>query len=178
MFDVFLERVNEMLEVLLVDENNRGLGRMEKLEAHEKACLHRAFSVFLIHDGKMLIQKRALSKYHCPGIWTNICCSHPLEGEVIPYALQRLKEEVGIEQVELEEVGTMIYKAEFDNGLTEYEYDHLLLGKYDGDVLINPEEVAEVRRLEFAELKEEIEKNPQLFTPWFKLALDQVLEKI
>lgn len=178
MFDVFLERVNEMLEVLLVDENNRGLGRMEKLEAHEKACLHRAFSVFLIHDGKMLIQKRALSKYHCPGIWTNICCSHPLEGEVIPYALQRLKEEVGIEQVELEEVGTMIYKAEFDNGLTEYEYDHLLLGKYDGDVLINPEEVAEVRWIEFAELKEEIEKNPQLFTPWFKLALDQVLEKI
>lgn len=178
MFDAFLERVNEMLEVLLVDENNRGLGRMEKLEAHEKACLHRAFSVFLIHDGKMLIQKRALSKYHCPGIWTNICCSHPLEGEVIPYALQRLKEEVGIEQVELEEVGTMIYKAEFDNGLTEYEYDHLLLGKYDGDVLINPEEVAEVRWLEFAELKEEIEKNPQLFTPWFKLALDQVLEKI
>ena len=167
-----------MLEVLLVDENNRGLGRMEKLEAHEKACLHRAFSVFLIHEGKMLIQKRALSKYHCPGIWTNICCSHPLEGEVIPYALQRLKEEVGIEQVELEEVGTMIYKAEFDNGLTEYEYDHLLLGKYDGDVLINPEEVAEVRWLEFAELKEEIEKNPQLFTPWFKLALDQVLEKI
>lgn len=178
MFDAFLERVNEMLEVLLVDENNRGLGRMEKLEAHEKACLHRAFSVFLIHDGKMLIQKRALSKYHCPGIWTNICCSHPLEGEVIPYALQRLKEEVGIEQVELEEVGTMIYKAEFDNGLTEYEYDHLLLGKYDGDVLINPEEVAEVRWIEFAELKEEIEKNPQLFTPWFKLALDQVLEKI
>lgn len=178
MFDAFLERVNEMLEVLLVDENNRGLGRMEKLEAHEKACLHRAFSVFLIHEGKMLIQKRALSKYHCPGIWTNICCSHPLEGEVIPYALQRLKEEVGIEQVELEEVGTMIYKAEFDNGLTEYEYDHLLLGKYDGDVLINPEEVAEVRWIEFAELKEEIEKNPQLFTPWFKLALDQVLEKI
>lgn len=178
MFDAFLERVNEMLEVLLVDENNRGLGRMEKLEAHEKACLHRAFSVFLIHDGKMLIQKRALSKYHCPGIWTNICCSHPLEGEVIPYALQRLKEEVGIEQVELEEVGTMIYKAEFDNGLTEYEYDHLLLGKYDGDVLINPEEVAEVRWIEFAQLKEEIEKNPQLFTPWFKLALDQVLEKI
>ena len=178
MFDAFLERVNEMLEVLLVDENNRGLGRMEKLEAHEKACLHRAFSVFLIHEGKMLIQKRALSKYHCPGIWTNICCSHPLEGEVIPYALQRLKEEVGIEKVELEEVGTMIYKAEFYNGLTEYEYDHLLLGKYDGDVLINPEEVAEVRWLEFAELKEEIEKNPQLFTPWFKLALDQVLEKI
>lgn len=168
-----------MKEVLLVDEQDQEIGRIEKIKAHEEALLHRAFSIFLYHGDQVLLQKRSANKYHCPGLWTNSCCSHPLEGEVIPYALQRLYEETGIRVDHLTEVGTLLYRAEFGNGLWEYEYDHLLIGEYEGDISdFDEEEIEEVRWISVEELKKEIAESPSQFTPWLKQSLNQIIEAI
>src|SRR5210317_780679 len=128
--------------VILVDTADSELGTMEKMEAHEKAVLHRAFSVFIFNDrGELMLQQRAAHKYHSPLLWTNTCCSHQRDGESnIAAGKRRLMEEMGF-TCELKEVTSFIYKAPFDNGLTEHELDHVLVGNYNTDPFINPEEV-------------------------------------
>ncbi|MDK9711654.1 isopentenyl-diphosphate Delta-isomerase [Acidaminobacter sp.] len=170
---------NMQEKVVLVNEENVVLGTMEKLEAHQKGLLHRAFSVLLYNDaGEMLIQRRAIGKYHTPGLWTNACCSHPREGEdVAAAASRRLREELGIviPQDALQVKGHFIYKATFDNGLTEHEHDTMVAGHFDGAVEnINPEEVEAVRWIDMETLKLEIKAHPEKFTPWFKEIVKRV----
>lgn len=170
-----------MKEVILVDFNDREIGAMEKMEAHEKKRLHRAFSVFLVQDGKMLLQKRASDKYHCGGLWTNTCCSHPRPGEETKSAaVRRLKEEleITVEPEELEEVHSILYRYPFDNGLTEFEYDHLFVGEYHGTWVENPEEVDAVKWVEIEWLKKDIVEHAEKYTPWFIIALKEVLKKM
>jgi isopentenyl-diphosphate Delta-isomerase len=165
------------MNVILVDEHDRPTGVMEKIEAHQKALLHRAFSIFIFNDkGEMLLQKRAAGKYHSPGLWTNACCSHPQPGEVLHIAAtKRLNEEMGF-TVPLTKAFSFIYKAPFDNGLTEYEYDHVFVGTYNGNILPNPAEVDQWRYMPIADLQNNISAQPQLYTEWFKIALPKMLE--
>lgn len=167
-----------MQEVILVDEHDNEIGRMEKLEAHRKALLHRAFSVFIFNkDEEMLLQRRALEKYHSPGLWTNSCCSHPAPGEeTILSAQRRLQEEMGF-TCPLTEVSQVTYFAGFDNGLTEHEFDHLFIGNYNDSFEVNPEEVAEFKWLNFEDIDELLARQPDSFTVWFKIAYPVVKEK-
>lgn len=159
-----------MEKVILVDTNDNPIGLMDKMEAHKKALLHRAFSIFIINDKKeLMLQQRAASKYHSPLLWTNTCCSHQRENESnIEAGKRRLMEEMGIE-VPLEEVFSFIYKAPFDNGLTEHEFDHVMIGYSNQNPKINPEEVADWKWLNIDDLRKDIEKNPQKYTEWFKI---------
>ena len=144
---------------------------MEKMEAHEKGLLHRAFSIFIFNaKGEMLLQQRSLSKYHSGGLWTNACCSHPSPGEeTAASAIKRLNEELGF-QTSIEKVFDFIYKAGFDNGLTEHEFDHVFIGRYDGCVNSCPEEVMEVSYNTMEEIRSSIQTNPGQYTAWFKIA--------
>jgi len=165
--------------VILVNEKDEPLGTMEKMEAHEKAMLHRAFSVFIFNqNNELMLQQRALHKYHSPGLWTNTCCSHQREGEDSESAgIRRLREEMGFE-TSLTFKGLFIYRAPFDNGLTEHELDHILVGHYDGEPQINPEEVASWRWISMDDLKKDIDQNPDLYTVWFKIIFDKYCELI
>lgn len=165
--------------VILVDNNDNQLGLMEKMEAHEKAILHRAFSVFILNDNnELLLQKRALSKYHSPGLWTNTCCSHPRNGEsVINAGLRRLKEEMGFE-TEISSLLSFIYKAEFDNGLTEHEFDHVLVGRYNKNPSINKSEVSDWKWTDLDFLKKDVVSNPDLYTVWFKIIFQQFYKNL
>lgn len=160
--------------VILVDENDNPIGLMEKIEAHQKALLHRAFSVFVMNaKGEMMLQQRALHKYHSPGLWTNTCCSHQRENESnIEAGKRRLQEEMGF-TTELEDVISFIYKASFDNGLTEHEFDHVLLGFYDHAPQINSQEVADWKWETPEKVKIDIDANPQKYTEWFKIIFDR-----
>lgn len=164
-------------KVILVDENDQAIGVMEKMEAHEKALLHRAFSIFTFNNqGELLIHQRAHEKYHSGGLWTNTCCSHPREGETtLEAAKRRLQEEMGF-VCELKEAFSFIYKAELDQGLTEHEYDHVFIGKFDGEPEINQSEVADWKYVNLENLKNDIVKNPDNYTVWFKIAIKE-LEK-
>jgi isopentenyl-diphosphate delta-isomerase len=164
------------VKVILVDESDQEIGTMEKLEAHEKGLLHRAFSIFLFNEkGQMLLQQRALSKYHTPGLWTNTCCSHPAPGETIKQAAKRrLQQEMGISGVNLEVIFDFIYYKEFDNGLIEHELDHVLIGEFEGDAQLNPVEAEDAQWLYPKEIKEWIELAPEKFTYWFKLAFSKL----
>ena len=161
-------------KVILVDEQDNPIGLMEKLEAHQKALLHRAFSVFILNDkGEIMLQQRAANKYHSPNLWTNTCCSHPRAGETNQQAGERrLQEEMGL-QVPLQEVFSFIYKAPFDNGLTEHEYDHVLIGYSDVQPQINPEEVASWKWLSLEAIKEDILQAPAQYTAWFKIIFEE-----
>ncbi|GIM52557.1 isopentenyl-diphosphate Delta-isomerase [Capnocytophaga cynodegmi] len=161
-------------KVILVDEQNNPIGLMPKLEAHEKALLHRAFSVFIMNrKGEVMLQQRALHKYHSPGLWTNTCCSHQRENETnVEAGKRRLQEEMGF-ITELTDVISFIYKAPFDNGLTEHEYDHVLLGYYEENPNINPEEVADWKWELPENIKKDIEQNPQKYTEWFKIIFEK-----
>ncbi len=161
-------------KVILVDENDRQIGLMAKMEAHEKAVLHRAFSVFLMNDaGQIMLQQRAANKYHSPLLWTNTCCSHQRDGETnLEAGKRRLKEEMGIE-AELQEVFSFIYKAPFDNGLTEHEYDHVMIGRFNGTPIINPGEVADWKWMAPKNIQEDIAENPQSYTEWFKIIFEK-----
>jgi len=163
--------------VVLVDNNDNAIGTMEKQQAHVEGVLHRAFSIFIFNsENKLLLQKRASSKYHCGGLWTNSCCSHPRENELIlDAANRRLQEEMGM-QCELKPLFNFIYKAEFENGLTEHEYDHVFAGQSDQIPELNTEEVEDYRYIGLEELQTEIKVSPQNFTPWFLIALDRVSE--
>ena len=160
-----------MQEVILVNELDEVIGSMEKMEAHEKALLHRAFSVFLFDKkGNMLLQKRAATKYHSPSLWTNACCSHPMPGESTQQAaLRRLQEELGITAT-INKAFHFTYKAEFDNGLTEHEFDHVFVGEFDDELFLNKEEVSDTCYKSMNEIKNEIEHQAGNYTAWFKIA--------
>jgi isopentenyl-diphosphate Delta-isomerase len=161
-------------KVILVNENDEPIGLMPKLEAHEKALLHRAFSVFILNDkNEIMLQQRAASKYHSPLLWTNTCCSHQREGETnIEAGKRRLFEEMGF-QVELKELFSFIYKAPFDNGLTEHEFDHVMIGYSNSDPIINTDEVENWKWMKIEDIKNDIQFNPNTYTAWFKIIFDQ-----
>ncbi|WP_046745850.1 isopentenyl-diphosphate Delta-isomerase [Kordia zhangzhouensis] len=165
--------------VILVNENDEQIGVMEKIEAHEKALLHRAFSVFILNNkGELMLQQRALHKYHSPGLWTNTCCSHQREGESnIAAGKRRLQEEMGF-VTELAEAVSFIYKAPFDNGLTEHEYDHVMIGNYNDAPIINPDEVADWKWMDVKAVKDDIASHPEKYTAWFKIIFDKFYEHI
>lgn len=162
-------------EVILVNENNEPIGKMEKMEAHRKAILHRAFSVFIFNSkGEMLLQQRAIGKYHSGGLWTNACCSHPSPGEETPDAAsRRLQEEMGF-KTELKEAFHFIYKAGFENGLTEFEFDHVYTGIYEGPIRVNPDEVKDYCFKSIDAIDQSLSTHPQKFTPWFKIAFPKL----
>ena len=168
-----------MEEVILVNESDEVLGTMEKMEAHRKGVLHRAFSVFLFNDnGELLIHQRAKSKYHSPGLWTNTCCSHQrIDESNIQAGKRRLMEELGI-KADLKDSFHIIYRAELDQGLTEHELDHVLLGTFNGEAIPNPEEVESWKYVDLESLQSDIQVNPSQYTEWFKLLLPQVIEKL
>jgi isopentenyl-diphosphate delta-isomerase len=163
--------------VILVNEFDHEIGLMEKQEAHEKALLHRAFSVIIFNEkGEMLLQQRAFQKYHSGGLWTNACCSHPRPGEsTIDAAHRRLGEELGFD-CELKLHQTFIYRAPFDNGLTEHELDHVFVGNYSIDPLFNPKEVNSFQWISIADLRFQLSENPERFTVWFKMIMENYLQ--
>ena len=154
--------------VILVNEQDEAIGLMEKMEAHEKGLLHRAFSILIFNsEGEMLLQQRALSKYHSPGLWTNACCSHPRNGEtILEAANRRLSEEMGM-QTELSVLTHFIYKADFDNGLTEHELDYVVKGITNENPTINPDEVNAFRWISISDLNKWVTTSPTDFTVWF-----------
>ena len=159
--------------VILVDEKDNQVGLMPKLEAHEKGLLHRAFSVFIFNsDYKLLLQKRASSKYHSGGLWTNTCCSHPRDGEdTADAANRRLYEEMGI-KTSLRKVYEFIYRAELDNDLIENEFDHVFYGIYNDDPILNTDEADDFKWIDMETLKNDIDNNADKYTVWFKIAFD------
>jgi isopentenyl-diphosphate Delta-isomerase len=163
------------MDVILVDEHDVQTGIMEKIAVHQKALLHRAFSVFIFNKkGEVLLHKRAHKKYHSGGLWTNACCSHPQPGEeTIMAAQMRLREEMGF-NTELKKAFDFIYKAPFDNGLTEHEFDHVYIGCYDGNIVPNEEEVSDYCFKSFEEIKNSIRSHPQKYTEWFKIAFPKM----
>ncbi len=166
-----------MEQVILVDEQDMELGVMEKMEVHEKALLHRAFSIFIFNSkGELLLQQRAIDKYHSGGLWTNTCCSHPRPGEdTLASATRRLREEMGFE-TPLEKVFDFIYKATFDNGLTEYEFDYVFTGYYDGNIEYDIKEVANYLYIPMHQLEILIQQQPDFFTKWLQVAFPKVMD--
>ncbi len=166
-------------QVILVNKKDEQIGLMPKLEAHEKALLHRAFSVFIFNDkGELLLQQRASHKYHSPNQWTNTCCSHQREGETnIEAGKRRLFEEMGF-STNLKEVFHFIYKAPFNNGLTEHELDHVLIGTYNENPNFNKDEVANFCWMNLDDIKLDIEQNPNKYTVWFKIIFEEYLEQL
>lgn len=161
-------------KVILVDKNDNPIGLMNKLEAHEKALLHRAFSVFILNDKKeLMLQQRAHHKYHSPLLWTNTCCSHQRENETnIQAGSRRLREEMGFE-TELKEMFHFIYKAPFDNGLTEHELDHVMIGYYNDVPVINEDEVESWKWMKIEDIKNDMITNPDIYTVWFKIIFEE-----
>jgi len=167
--------------VILVDQHDQPIGAMDKMEAHVKGALHRAFSVIVLagdpEDPMVLLQKRASSKYHFPDLWSNTCCSHPREGEtVVQAAHRRLREEIGVE-LDVAEVGHFTYKAACSSGLIEHEIDHVVVGHSTVDLVceLDPAEVSETRWVRMSELLAALESDPASYTPWFPLALQVLL---
>lgn len=162
-------------QLVRVDLFDNEIGYGEKMEIHMQHMLHRAFSIFIVHDEKMLLQRRSLNKYHSGGLWANACCSHPRKGEEMNEALaRRLKEELNIE-CKIKEIFSFVYYKEFDS-LTEFEYDHVYIGDYSGDVVPNASEIQEIKWIKLSELKNELEKNPQDFCSWFLIAAPRVIQ--
>lgn len=166
-----------MTEVILVDKHDNPIGVMEKMAAHTKPHLHRAFSIFLFNEqGEMLLQQRVFTKYHSGGLWTNACCSHPYPNEETAKAAnRRLYEELGIHTT-LHKAFDFVYQAHFDNGLFEHEFDHVYLGSYSGELNPNPEEVADYCYKTLEEIKDNLKLYPESYTPWFKIALPYLEE--
>ena len=166
-------------EVVLVDENDNSIGSMSKLDAHKQGKLHRALSVFVFNDdNKFLLQKRALDKYHSPGLWSNTCCSHPRKNEHVSKAAERrLFEEMGI-KITLEKIFHFKYKVKFENGLIENEFDHVFSGKYSGAPNINISEVSDWKWMSLSEIKKDLIVNSTRYTFWFKLIFNNFLEKL
>ncbi len=161
-------------QVILVNHNDEPIGLMNKLEAHEKAVLHRAFSVFILNDkNEVMLQQRAHHKYHSPLLWTNTCCSHQRAGETnIEAGKRRLEEEMGF-STELKELFHFIYKAPFDNGLTEHELDHVMIGYYNNEPNINDDEVESWKWMTIEDIKFDMIQNPEQYTVWFKIIFDE-----
>jgi isopentenyl-diphosphate Delta-isomerase len=165
----------EVQQVILVNEQDVATGAMEKMEAHKKGELHRAFSVFIFNSkGEMLLQQRAANKYHSGGLWTNTCCSHPRPDEdILAAAQRRLQEEMGFSS-KLEKIFDFIYRADFNNGLTEYEFDHVFAGKYEGSIDYNKEEVMDYCYKSMGDLRHSLEQQPHKFSKWFQLAFPKI----
>ena len=157
--------------VILVDEKDHQIGIMEKMQAHREGRLHRAFSIFILNNkNEVLLQQRAFSKYHSPGLWTNACCSHPYPDEAaIIGANRRLFEEMGF-NCTLTKIGEFTYNTQFANGLIEHEYDHVFAGAYDGTINPNPEEVADYQWISTQKIDELLKTDKSQFTFWFHLA--------
>ena len=168
-----------MIEVQVVDKDDKNIGSMEKLEAHEKGVLHRAISVLLFNSkGEILLQRRALHKYHTPGLWTNTCCSHPYPEEDPKIAAERrLKEEMGMEE-KLEFVLKFLYKVDFDNGLIEHELDHVFIGYSDKTPHLNTDEAMAFHWANVDQLKKDILQSPDKYTFWFKLIINDHFDQI
>jgi len=166
-------------QVILVNEKDEELGLMPKMEAHEKAVLHRAFSVFILNDNnELMLQQRASHKYHSPLLWTNTCCSHQRKGESnIEAGKRRLMEEMGF-TCELKELFSFVYKAPFDNGLTEHELDHVMIGTYNDEAHINPDEVEAFKWMDLASVKEDISIHPETYTEWFKIIFERFYDHL
>jgi isopentenyl-diphosphate Delta-isomerase len=164
-------------QVILVNDQDIATGVMEKMEAHKKGLLHRAFSVFIFNSkGEMLLQQRALNKYHSSGLWTNSCCSHPQpEEETLVAAQRRLQEELGF-TANLEKIFDFIYRADFGNGLIEYEFDHVFAGEYEGAIDFNRDEVMDYCYKNPEEVRHLLQRQPQKFTQWFQLAFPKMEE--
>ena len=167
-------------KLIWVDLFDNEIGCGEKLETHVKNQLHRAFSLFIVHDGKMLIQKRALDKYHSGGLWANACCSHPRWGETLSDAVQkRMEEELGIPQgtCKPQELFSFNYFSQYQ-GLSEYEIDHVFLTDYQGKIKADPDEIMELRWISLADLQVELQEKPQSFSTWFLIAAPRVIKYI
>ena len=166
-------------EVILVNENDEPIGVMPKMEAHEKAALHRAFSVFVLNKkGQIMLQQRAAHKYHSPLLWTNTCCSHQRVGETnIEAGKRRLQEEMGF-VADLKELFSFIYEAPFENGLTEHELDHVMLGYYDKVPKINMKEVENWKWMSPKSIKQDIVDNPNFYTVWFKIIFEKFYQHL
>jgi isopentenyl-diphosphate Delta-isomerase len=167
----------ELQEVILVNEQDEPMGTMEKMEAHRKGLLHRAFSIFIFNSkGELLLQQRALNKYHSGGLWTNSCCSHPQPGEkTLTAAQRRLQEEMSF-TTHLEKIFDFVYRADFDNGLTEHEFDHVFAGEYEGPVEYNKDEVMDYCYKNLPDVRHSLKEHPQKFSKWFHLAFPAIEE--
>lgn len=163
--------------LILVDENDQQWGKLEKLLVHELGLLHRAFSVFIFNtNGELLLQQRADSKYHSPGLWTNTCCSHPQFGEELSEAInRRIIEEMNME-CETEFAFSFVYKASFENGLTEHEFDHVYFGISDDEPKPVASEVKNWKYISLIDLELDVKTNPAKYTEWMKICLPQVGE--
>lgn len=163
-------------KVILVDINDTPVGETEKIEAHKRALLHRAVSVFIFNtDKKMLLQKRALNKYHSPGLWTNTVCTHPYPGESNKDAVvRRLKQELGLAVKDVTKLFHFTYKEKLDNELTEYEFDHVFIGFSDDLPVPEPKEVMDFKYIGMPEVLEQVKKSPQEYTVWFKKIVERV----
>jgi len=166
-------------KVILVDEQDHVVGEMDKMEAHEKGILHRAFSIFIFNSkGQMLIHQRANEKYHGGGLWTNACCSHPqLDEDIEESAKERLQFEMGL-QCELKRVFSFIYHTPVENNLIEHEYDHVLVGYTDREPVPNVNEVMNYKWIDRLDLLQQIAAEPDAFTYWFRIALPQIIKHI
>jgi isopentenyl-diphosphate delta-isomerase len=167
--------MEEQEMVVLVDEEDSEVGTMEKLQAHVEGRLHRALSVFLFNGrGQMLLQRRALSKYHSGGLWTNTCCSHPRPGEdPLDASQRRLGEEMGVES-ELGKIFDFVYRAHLDKGLVEHEFDHVFVGAFHGEPVLNPAEAMDWRWADAEEIERDVEQHPENYTAWFKMIFKRV----
>lgn len=165
--------------VILVNKKDEPIGLMEKMEAHRKALLHRAFSVFIFNDkNELMLQQRAAEKYHSPLLWANTCCSHQREGESnLDAGKRRLQEEMGF-VCNLKESFSFIYKAPFDNGLTEHELDHVMIGHFNEAPTINPDEVESYKWMSLGAVQDDIKKNPEIYTEWFKIIFKEFYKQI
>ncbi len=181
--------------IILVDENDQEIGEIEKIEAHKnRGKLHRAFSIFIFNsNGELMLQRRASTKHHWAGFWTNTCCSHPRVGEKLEDAVcRRLKEEMGLRRQDiatkgemrfdcaLKEAFALIYKATDEKtGLTEYEYDHFFTGVFDGGAPEpNPDEVSEWKFMSLNNIKTDLKINADMYTPWFKIGFDKIAKSL
>lgn len=166
-----------MEHVVLVNEQDQQIGIMEKMAAHIVPRLHRAFSIFIFNSkGELLLQQRALSKYHSPGLWTNTCCSHPRNGETLQEATaRRLKEEMGM-TCDMHEVFTFIYKAPVGLGLTEHEFDHVWFGQSDEEPKINHEEVEAWKHMSISDIEADMKQHPECYTEWFKISFEEIMK--
>jgi len=174
--DIELVKMEEQ-QVILVTPQDEPIGLMEKMEAHRKGLLHRAFSIFIFDkEGRMLLQQRAAKKYHGAHLWTNACCSHPYVNEPIEVAAQRrLMEELGF-TTPLEKIFSFIYNAAVENNLIEHEYDHVFVGEYEGTINENKEEVNDYAYHSMSSLKRMLHEQPEQFTTWFRIAFAQIEE--
>ena len=166
-------------QVILVNDKDKKIGLMPKLEAHQKGVLHRAFSIFIFNDNnELMLQQRSLHKYHSPELWTNTCCSHQRDGESsLEAGYRRLQEEMGF-ITPLKETISFIYEAPFDNGLTEHEFDHVLVGTFNGTPQLNKDEVAAWKWMSMDNVKEDINMNPENYTVWFKIIFEKFYQHL